>query len=195
MNHKALVSLEMFINYVMLVLLGCFAMLFSRITMIYYVLEAVFCLYTFFKYPPQKDRNQYIIHHIAMLFLMGWSYQNGMTQQGVVILLIHDVSDVFLHLSKFFHYMKYENMTNISFVLFMVSFFFLRLVIYPSYLYLLYVRFYRILRIPFPFLLTLQFLHIYWFGLICRIAYIAILKKGVQGDIRENSENDSDNLE
>ena len=45
-----------------------------------------------------------LFHHIVTMVLLGWSYEMGYHRIGVLVLICHDISDVFLDSAKCFHY-------------------------------------------------------------------------------------------
>ena len=45
-----------------------------------------------------------LFHHIVTMVLLGWSYEMGYHRVGVLVLICHDASDVFLDSAKCFHY-------------------------------------------------------------------------------------------
>lgn len=45
-----------------------------------------------------------LIHHIVTIMLICMSYDLGVHRIGVVLLLLHNISDVFLDSAKCFHY-------------------------------------------------------------------------------------------
>ncbi|KAK4079779.1 hypothetical protein Trihar35433_884 [Trichoderma harzianum] len=53
---------------------------------------------------PRKDYKELVAHHVVTLALIGLSYRFHFTHMGVAVYITHDVSDVFLALSKSLHY-------------------------------------------------------------------------------------------
>lgn len=102
---------------------------------ILYLMETSYYFYTLFAMfyePRMKDRNQMVIHHIFTLFLLLTSYHYNGVKYGASIIVLHDLSDPLMEAAKLFNYVGNEMGANIFFVLFALSFFYLRLWIYPS---------------------------------------------------------------
>ncbi|KAL7791563.1 TLC domain-containing protein [Trichoderma ceciliae] len=53
---------------------------------------------------PRKDYKELVAHHVVTLALIGLSYRFHFTHMGIAVYITHDVSDVFLALSKSLHY-------------------------------------------------------------------------------------------
>ena len=84
-----------------------------------------------------SDFVQLIIHHAITLFIVFASWLVGFTRVGSFTMVLHDCSDVFLELAKCFNYCqkqhpKLSTGADVTFVIFAVSFFYLRLYIYPT---------------------------------------------------------------
>ncbi len=60
-----------------------------------------------------------------------WWEGYRLTRAGAATLLLHDISDIFMELAKLFKYSRNELGASISFSLFVVSWFVLRLIIFP----------------------------------------------------------------
>jgi len=137
-------------------------------------------LYAHFVYEVKRsDYWPLLLHHIATIFLIHFSYQIGFFRIGLLIVVCHDVNDVFFEIGKCFVYLQKEKVTNILFVFLLISWAVTRLGIFPFML--IYSTLFESQNIiPFdiaPFWLifnaTLVFLltlHIYWFGLMLRMA-------------------------
>lgn len=48
----------------------------------------------------RKDWLESMIHHIATTLLLVYSYYVNFTRVGVMVLLVHDMSDIFLEAAK-----------------------------------------------------------------------------------------------
>lgn len=147
----------------------------------------------------RKDFIIMLVHHLATIFLITFSYANNMLRAGTLVMCVHDASDIFLEAAKLANYAKYQRLCDGLFVLFSISFFFTRLVIYPFWVvYSVLVESWEIVG-PYQawwllngLLLVLQTLHIIWFYLIARIAIKAIFKGKVSKDDRSDIESSSD---
>ena len=139
-----------------------------------------------------------------------------MVQLGMLILIIHDISDIplevqkkftdftvhvflFLQLAKMLHYAKLERSAEFVFAVFTVLFFITRLVVFPFRL-IWAVAFdlpYHTGHFPaqimgLSLLTLLQVLHIYWFKLIALMVCQLLKGQGVKKDVRSDSNLSSD---
>lgn len=151
----------------------------------------------------RSDSVEMIIHHLATILLIVFSYLTNFTRIGASILLLHDSSDVFLESAKVFVYISKtkhgkwaSKYCDTLFALFAVSFFISRLIIYPRFL--IYSLVYEAPAIlgGWPghglfsgLLMVLQFLHIFWFYLILRMIP-ALVSTGIKEDVRSDDECD-----
>jgi hypothetical protein len=56
--------------------------------------------YLIFHEVRRKDWLESLIHHIVTVFLMSYSYYVNFTRIGIMVMLLHDVSDIFLEVAK-----------------------------------------------------------------------------------------------
>lgn len=167
-----------------------------------------------------KDKLIMLAHHFVTVTLLGVSYYFGQHRIGSVVLILHDVSDIFLEGAKLCRYAGLEGITNYTFGLFASVFFFSRLIILPYRVLYAIVAYYpannyyslsqcnvatgecapgTLVRIKVQYfwlalLGTLQCLHIYWFFLIYRMILRA-LRNDLDHDIRSDDETDLDEAE
>lgn len=163
-----------------------------------------------------KDKLIMMGHHFVTITLLGISYGFGQHRIGSVVLILHDVSDIFLEGAKLFRYGGFEGVTNAGFGIFALVFFVSRLIVFPlRILYAIIMYYppgvvYTIAQCNLPIakctepvfftisipsfwlalLGTLQCLHIYWFYLIFRMVIKAIAERHVEKDIRSDDEED-----
>ncbi|XP_008276023.1 ceramide synthase 5-like [Stegastes partitus] len=147
----------------------------------------------------RKDFVIMLVHHLATIILITFSYANNMLRAGTLVLCVHDASDIFLEAAKLANYAKYQRLCDGLFVVFSISFFLTRLVIFPFWI--VHSVLFESWEIVGPYrawwlfnglLLVLQTLHIIWFYLIARIAIKAIFKGKVSKDDRSDIESSSD---
>jgi hypothetical protein len=82
----------------------------------------------------RKDWLESMIHHIVTTGLLAYSYGVNFTRTGVVVILIHDVSDIFLEAAKLARYSGHENdIGTVFFVIFFLSWVVCRCVIFPAF--------------------------------------------------------------
>lgn len=152
-------------------------------------------IFVIFRETRRSDFWEYVAHHTTTILLMVFSYIGYEHRIGSYILLLHDISDVFLCLTKILHYCKVmDAVVNMSFVAFIIAFFFTRLVCLPvhGFAVIFVATGKRICTVNF-WLLTillqfvLQGLHVYWFVLILRLVS-RILFDSKRGDIRSDSD-------
>lgn len=156
----------------------------------------------------RSDAAEMIAHHFITIFLIMFSYLVGLWRIGSVILLIHDVADVFLETAKVFNYSSkppHRRWLKAVFVdpifgVFALTFFVSRLIIFPRWvLYTVMVEGYEYFQCGvmacqglyfFPILLfLLQGLHIFWFYLIARMIY-QLMNSTMEGDVRSDDDDD-----
>uniref|UniRef100_A0A674N284 Ceramide synthase 5 n=1 Tax=Takifugu rubripes TaxID=31033 RepID=A0A674N284_TAKRU len=168
----------------------------------YYIAElAFYCSLMFSQFIDikRKDFIIMLVHHLATILLITFSYTNNMIRAGTLVMCLHDASDIFLEAAKLANYAKYQRLCDGLFVVFSLSFFFTRLVFFPFWV--IYTVLFDSWEIIGPYrawwllnglLLVLQTLHIIWFYLIARIAIKAIFKGKVSKDERSDVESSSD---
>ncbi|KAJ3694777.1 hypothetical protein LUZ60_000154 [Juncus effusus] len=155
----------------------------------------------------RSDFGVSMTHHVASLVLIALSYIFRFARVGSVVLAIHDASDVFLEIGKMSKYIDCEWLATCSFILFVLSWIFLRLIYFPfwviwstSYEVLLALDkekhkfegpiYYYIFN---ALLITLFILNVYWWVLIYRMLVKQIQSKGHVGeDIRSDSEDEEE---
>ena len=154
-------------------------------------------LYAIFNEPRRSDFMEYVIHHATTIVLVSMSNVDLQLRCGGYIFFIHDIPDVFLCFAKCLHYLKKEAATNTLFVLFVLTFFFTRLICLPSTSHCMFcftgsfqsMPFDLVWKILAPLLsFVLQALHFFWFALILRMVYRLI--RGVKGDVRSDDDDD-----
>lgn len=144
-----------------------------------------------------KDFEIMIVHHVVTVGLISLSDWCGYHRVGSVVLLVHDVSDIFLEFAKCLKYTGHDNAKNPAFGVFAVVFFISRLILHPwIVLYPVVIRS-RIFMEHVPLgrtwdvlLGTLQCMHVYWIYLILRMA-LRLAKEGdAARDIRSDDEDE-----
>ncbi|PVU94465.1 hypothetical protein BB561_002526 [Smittium simulii] len=86
---------------------------------IYYLHQISFWLCSALYLFVEKRRSDFfamILHHSGTLFLMIGSYFTNFQAMGIIIHFIMDFSDICLPFTKILHYLKLEDICNISFV-------------------------------------------------------------------------------
>nr|XP_004568752.1 ceramide synthase 3 [Maylandia zebra]XP_004568753.1 ceramide synthase 3 [Maylandia zebra] len=168
----------------------------------YYILEMSFygCLLFSVAFDvKRKDFKEQIIHHLATLVLLSFSWCANYIRVGTLVMLIHDASDVFLESAKLFNYAKWEKTCKTLFVLFAIVFMVTRLIIFPFWLiHCTWV--YPVLYYPAFFgyyffntmLVVLLCLHIFWAYLILRMIRKFMFGTLTKDERSDNEEEDGD---
>ncbi|XP_074524964.1 ceramide synthase 2-like [Halichoeres trimaculatus] len=166
----------------------------------YYILEMGFYLSLLLSVSvdvKRKDFKEQVIHHIATLFLIGFSYCTNFVRVGTLVMLLHDSSDFLLESAKMFHYAGWTRTCDSLFVIFALVFLVTRLVVLPSRVI------YSTLAVSLNYfqaffgyyffntlLLVLQALHIFWAYLILRMVYKFVFLGKVERDERSDEESE-----
>ncbi|XP_024396560.1 ceramide synthase 1 LOH3 isoform X2 [Physcomitrium patens] len=149
----------------------------------------------------RKDFGVMMAHHFITIGLIAFSYVQGSYRAGISTLLLHDISDVFLEIAKLCKYSHFEVGASVCFGLFALSWFVLRLVIFPfwiiwsisvevmQYLDLGGNKEFKQYYFQSTLLIMLFIFHIYWWILICRMLVKLFRDSGkVSDDVRSDSE-------
>jgi len=151
-----------------------------------------------------KDYFLMFTHHVVTIALLGGSYQGGFYKIGTLVLFVHNGSDIVVDVLKLSNYMdlagrRYCFMTELLFVLQLITWSVCRLWYFPCYL--IYSSLYehngcpidcRIMR---SFLFLLLAMHIWWFYLFIRIGYRLVTAKSAHSAAREEYEGGSSDEE
>ncbi|RLN32021.1 hypothetical protein BBJ28_00017130 [Nothophytophthora sp. Chile5] len=188
--------------------------------------DAAIWIYTAFSCKFLEEiRKDYLVmmtHHVVTIALVTWSYAVGFLPVGVIVLLLHDMTDIPLDMLKMFNYLKMEGApglfaSEISFAVTIVGWIYYRIYQYPvKLLYTTAVEnreasmtmadahdFTQLFPYPGPpswlmfnvLLSTLYCLHIWW-GLLLLRVLMGVLTKGTHESGKEEYEgtsSDSDN--
>ncbi|KAF7665503.1 hypothetical protein LDENG_00141370 [Lucifuga dentata] len=127
----------------------------------------------------RKDFKEQVIHHLATIFLLSFSYCANYIRIGTLVMLLHDSSDILLESAKMFNYGSgWRKTCDTLFIMFTLVFFVTRLVVLPSKI--IHTTLVLSMEVFEPFvgyyffnilLMVLQALHIFWAGLILRMVY------------------------
>ncbi|KFZ46105.1 Ceramide synthase 2, partial [Antrostomus carolinensis] len=167
----------------------------------YYMIELSFywsLLFSIASDVKRKDFKEQIIHHVATIILISFSWFANYIRAGTLIMALHDSSDYLLESAKMFNYAGWRNTCNNIFIVFAAVFIVTRLVIlpfwimhctvvYPLELYPAFFGYYF-----FNFMMVvLQSLHIFWAYLIIRMAQKFITGKVVEDERSDREETDN----
>jgi hypothetical protein len=164
----------------------------------YYMLEMSFywsLIMSQFMDIKRKDFVEMTIHHFATISLMSMSWSANMVRVGTLVLVVHDATDYILEFAKLTKYCRYSKLCDVLFVVFAVTFFVTRIVIYPYWI--LYSTLFEattivgMAQIYYAYnglLCILQLLHLFWFFTIMRMAKSYIVNGQVEKDARSETE-------
>lgn len=170
----------------------------------YYMIELGFygsLLFSVASDVKRKDFKEQIVHHVATILLISFSWCVNYIRAGTLIMLVHDSSDYLLESAKMFNYAGWRNTCNYIFILFAAVFIVTRLVIFPFRI--IYCTWVYPVTIYQPFfgyyffnglLMTLQCLHIFWAVLIIRIA-VRFLTHNEKVDDERSDKDETDESE
>jgi len=155
----------------------------------------------------RKDFWSMQIHHFATIGVIWVSYAYGWTRVGAIIMLVLDPADVPLHAAKCAKYIgdargkkKFQLAADVLFGIFLVTFFVMRLVMYP---YVVWSSHFEA-RNYFPpsvgywtcvvLLYIILALQVYWFKLILNVVH-RVLVTGSAEDVRSDDEDEDEDDE
>lgn len=171
----------------------------------YYMAELAFywgLLGTQFVDVKRKDFWVMFIHHAATIMLLSFSWTCNFFKVGTLVLLIHDIADIFLESAKLFKYSGAQRISELLFGSFAVTWIVTRLGIFPTWIiYSVTVEAPQLVQyFPAYFIFNgllslLLLLNILWAYYILKVAYTALF--GTTGTIAKDirSETSSDNDE
>ncbi|XP_078526014.1 ceramide synthase 2 isoform X2 [Lissotriton helveticus] len=161
----------------------------------YYMIELGFYWSLLFRVAfdvKRKDFKEQVIHHLATIILISFSWCANYIRVGTLIMALHDSSDYLLESGKMFNYAGWKNLCNNIFVVFSIVFFISRLVIFPFWI--IHCTWVYPVETYAPFfgyyffnamLMILQCLHVFWAYLILCMVY-----KFVTGQVLEDERSD-----
>ncbi|XP_033030816.1 ceramide synthase 2 [Lacerta agilis] len=167
----------------------------------YYMIELSFywsLLFSIASDVKRKDFKEQVIHHVATIVLISFSWFTNYIRAGTLIMALHDSSDFLLESAKMFNYAGWKNMSNNIFIVFATIFIVTRLIILPFWI-LHCTMVYPLEMYP-PFfgyyffnlmMVILQSLHIFWAYLIIRMAQKFITGKVVEDERSDRDETDN----
>ena len=143
--------------------------------------------------PPRNDFMEMLLHHVMTVFLIGLAYFMNYHVYSILVLIAHDIPDVFVCLAKMFVDTKYTTAALISCTLMVTSWAHLRLCAFPAHV--IWNCFYDnpIYDETYGVSLLSSMLHIllvldtYWFFLFMKMGYHFAVKKEAQ-DLQQKLE-------
>lgn len=137
-------------------------------------------------------------HHLVTVALLASAMRAGFWRAGCLVMALHDACDVLMELAKALNYARCDAAATLTFAAFMVAWAALRLAFYPMHV----VRS-AVWELPDYLgggrrgmwagfcagLGVLLCLHVYWFTLIVRVAWLKVAT-GDGRDVREEDEDE-----
>lgn len=169
----------------------------------YYIIEMAFywsLILSLMKDHRRKDFTELVIHHVATIILLYFSWFMNFVRVGTLVLVAHDAADPWLAFAKMCNYTKKRQAKEIGFIVFIIVWVLSRLIYYPFVvLYCSTVEPYYVIEKTFFthwffnfFLYLLMVLHLMWSYSIARII-VNKLRQGELEDVRSETDSDSDN--
>ncbi|XDC84279.1 hypothetical protein R6Z07F_015452 [Ovis aries] len=170
----------------------------------YYILEMSFywsLLFSLGSDIKRKDFLATVIHHLAAVSLMSFSWCANYIRSGTLVMIVHDVADIWLESAKMFSYAGWKQTCNALFFIFSAVFLISRLIIFPFWI--LYCTLILPLHYLQPFfsyiflnlqLMVLQVLNLYWSYLILKMLKRSIFTKSIR-DVRSDTESEHEEEE
>ncbi|XP_006159556.1 ceramide synthase 3 [Tupaia chinensis] len=170
----------------------------------YYILEMGFYWSLLFRVgsdTKRKDFFAHVVHHLAAISLMSFSWCSNYIRSGTLVMIVHDVADFWLEAAKMFSYARWKQTCNTLFFIFSAIFFISRLIVFPFWI--LYCTLILPLYYIDPFfsyvflnvqLMVLQGLHLYWAYYIMKMLRRCIFTKSIQ-DVRSDDEDEEEEEE
>ncbi|EDR26635.1 protein ASC1, putative [Entamoeba dispar SAW760] len=164
----------------------------SPMLSVYYCWALGYHFHSLVFHMQSEKRNDYfenLLHHVATVFLIIFSFCNNCGRIGVLVLILHDIVDAIMYMSKSVNDMPNQVPVYCGFAFIAISFFQFRIFtlgyhIIPAAVnaknYIpdgipgSYIVFYLLVGL----LCVLWVLHAYWFYLIIQIIVVAIKNKG-----------------
>ncbi|XP_051999372.1 ceramide synthase 2-like [Xyrauchen texanus] len=171
----------------------------------YYMLELGFYFSLLFSVASdvkRKDFKEQIVHHVATITLISFSWCVNYIRAGTLIMFVHDSADYLLESAKMFNYARWKNTCNYLFILFAAVFVITRLIIFPFWI--MHCTWVYPVTVYTPFfgyyffnglLLVLQCLHFFWAALIIRMALRFLTCNSSVEDERSDKEETDESAE
>ena len=167
----------------------------------YYMLEGGFyisLLFSLMRDNKRKDFVEQIIHHLATIFLIVFSYVSNFVRIGSLVMAIHDISDILLEAAKCFNYAGYMETSSVAFALFAIIFIVTRIILFPYVI--LHTTWVKSMQFADPYpgyyffnlmLFILQLLHVFWASTIVKMT-VKLCKGDMNKDDRSDVDESSD---
>ena len=107
---------------------------------VFYIAQLAVWMYTCFvhRFVDERRKDYFVmyLHHIVTIALVGLSWAVGYMRVGILVLFVHDMSDIFVDLLKMVNYLKLENRrgffaSEIAYIVCVLSWMYFRLYQFP----------------------------------------------------------------
>jgi ceramide synthetase len=133
--------------------------------------------------PARHDFMEMLLHHVSTVLLLSGSYLMNYLPVAALILLIHDIADIFVYGARLFLDTKYVSVAFMSYLGLLTAFIYGRLIVFPFWLiwYAVWFNYDYYQEVPGFWLMAvmlhfLLLLHIYWFFLLLGLGYNYVFK-------------------
>jgi hypothetical protein len=152
----------------------------------------------------RKDFWVMFIHHVATIILISFSWICNFFKIGTLVLVVHDIADIFLESAKLFKYSGSKKISEMLFAGFALTWFITRLGIFPTWI--IYsvtvdapqlVQYFPAYFIFNGLLSLLLLLNILWAYYILKVVYATVVgnSDSIANDIRSESDISEDELD
>jgi len=146
----------------------------------------------------RKDFWEMFVHHLTTISLLCFSWTCNLTRVGTLVMVIHDIADIFLEAAKMCKYTNYQRTCDVLFASFAVTWIVTRLGVYPTWiLYSTTIEAPQIVEM-FPayyifngLLSILLVLHVIWTYFILKIVYKFMYSGKTEKDTRSDSSDET----
>ena len=151
-------------------------------------------IYLFLIGLKRNDRNEMLIHHLVTIFIILLSWYAKFIYIGIVVMFLHNISDISTYAIKVLIDTDCNNLTIILFIAVLLTWGWTRLYVLPNIIRQIYINVPSLIgrsntNIFIVLLGTLFCLHIYWYGLVLNMGYVK-LKKNIIEDTYQRDENE-----
>lgn len=174
----------------------------------YYMLSLGYALQSLVYLIARKHRRDFLemaLHHILEIALISYSYLYGYSRIGTLVLIVHDVGDILINITRAINDARYTKTTVCLFASLLVSWIYFRLWLFPCYIiHSTMMEAYDFVKTSskdlknegfwfFNFMLcALLVLHVFWFIMFLKMGYNAVVSHQVD-DVVDQVESDPSN--
>lgn len=143
--------------------------------------------------------NELFLHHVLVLALYPGFFFGNLMGVGTVLAWLHDIADFPVNLCRIFQACDMKIPTVVFYLVLVATWFYTRLCILPYYIFEIVTalkfpepikHFQHLVHLVICFLMVMQLLHIYWFGIFLQIGF-RLVTKGETNDIIDNIQDTS----